>query len=46
MVVAKAAGLDALGLLIVAFMSTHFYFYKSNPPVSIMVSNEVGVVAG
>jgi chromate transporter len=46
MVTAKATGLDALGLLIVACVAAHFYLYKSNPLVSIMVAMVVGVVAG
>jgi uncharacterized membrane protein (UPF0136 family) len=45
-ITAKAKALDALGLLIVAFVAGHFYFYKRNPRVSIMVSMVVGVVAG
>lgn len=45
MVVAKAAVLDALGLLIVDFVAAYFYFYISNPRVSVMVSIVVGLVA-
>jgi chromate transporter len=45
-VTAKATGLDALGLLIVACVAAHFYLYKSNPLISIMVSIVVGVIAG
>jgi hypothetical protein len=46
MVTAKVRGLDALVLLIVYFVAAYFYFFISNPLVSIIVSIVVGVVAG